>query len=229
MVERRIDLQDAEQQLRTLSAGLLTAQEEERERLARALHGDFSQRLAALALNAGKLEHQLPDSAGGLRDRISGFRHVVESLSEDLGRLAQQLHPTVLEHLGLANTLRAYCDEFSQLRGLPIRYRQRGVPQDLSSEVALCLYRIAQEALANVTLHSRAKRASMALAGAYGRIRMAVWDAGVGFDPGVVEPGLGIIAMRERARLVGGTLSIESRPGNGTRVEVSVALPPHER
>jgi two-component system CheB/CheR fusion protein len=223
LAEKEGALRLSDQQLQMFTASLLTAQEEERERLAGELHDDLNQRLAALAMQAAALE-QSPDSATSVRDQIRGFRLTIEALSEEVRRLAHQLHPTVLEHFGLAKALDSYCEEFSRLKELRIRFRQRDVPEAVPQEVALCLYRIAQEALANVARHSGAKTASVVLAGAAGRIHLAVSDNGVGFDADAARPGLGLVSMRERIRLVGGTLSIKTRPGDGSRIEVSIPL-----
>ncbi len=224
LAESETALRFSDQQLQKFTASLLTAQEEERERLAGELHDDLNQRLAALAIKAGTLEQQLPPDSRILRREIQGFRLAVDQLSEDVRTLAHELHPSVLNHVGLAKALRSYCDEFSKSRDVRIRYRQRDMPDDLSHEVALCLYRVAQEALANVARHSGVKAASVLLAGAGGRVHLAVHDDGVGFDPLTAHAGLGLISMRERVRLVGGTLTIKTHPGQGSRIEASVPL-----
>jgi len=130
----------------------------------------------------------------------------------------------VLQHFGLAKALRSYCAEFSKLKNFHIRWRERNVPGNIPEDIALSLYRVTQEALANAAKHSTAKGASVLLAGAGGRVHLVVTDEGAGFDPSatVEKPGLGLVNIRERVRLIGGTLFIKARPGDGTRIEVSV-------
>lgn len=225
ITEKDKALRASEQELQTLTASLLTAQEEERERLARELHDDLNQHLAALSLNADTLEQRLPD--GGVRDQIRSFRAEVEILSDHIRRLAHQLHPSVLEHFGLPKALRSYCEEFAKFNDLKVRYRDSDLPASVPPDIALCLYRVAQEALSNVAHHSRSKSASVVLAFAAGRIRLVVSDKGAGFDAADARarPGLGLLSMRERLRLVGGSLSIRTKLGEGTRVEASIPLP----
>ena len=213
----------SDQQLRTFSASLLTAQEEERERLAAELHDGLNQRLTSLALKAAALEQQ-PGHSAAVRDQIRDFRQAVETLSDDVRRLAHQLHPSAVEHFGLAKALEAYCKEFSETHQIRIRFRYREIPESIPAETALCLYRAAQECLANVANHARVKTASVLLAGGLGGIHLVVSDAGAGFDVAATPPGLGLVSIRERVRLTGGTLSIKSNPGAGTKIEV--AIPP---
>ena len=175
----------------------------------------------------GALERQLPDSAAAAREEAGGFRHAVETLSEDVRRLAHELHPSLLEHFGLSAALRSYCEEMSKASNIRIRFRQRTMPEAIPDEIALCLYRVAQEALSNVAAHSGARNASVVLAAVNDAIRLAVSDDGAGFDPEATppKPALGLISMRERIRAAGGTLTVESRPGGGSRIEASVPLP----
>ena len=217
-------LKQSELQLQAFSASLLTAQEEERERLAAELHDDLNQRLTVLALKAAELEkHPQPplDVLGQIRD----FRQSVESLSDDVRRLAHQLHPSAIEHFGLAKALESYCKEFSEAHRMRIRYRYRSMPESIPAETALCLYRVAQECLANVAKHSGAASASVLLAGALGGIHLVVSDLGAGFDLGEATAGLGLVSIRERVRLVGGTLSIKTKAGAGAGAKVEVAVP----
>jgi two-component system CheB/CheR fusion protein len=227
LAEKENALRLSEQQLQTLTGSLLTAQEEEKARLAGELHDDLNQRLAALALQAAEFEKQLADGPAGLREKVSGFRQHTEVLADDVRRLAQQLHPSILEHFGLAKALGAYCEEFAATRNLKVRYRHRDVDEKIAPEVALCLYRVAQESLTNVAKHSGAKVASVVLVGSGKDIHMTVDDDGVGFHADTTtESGLGLISMRERLRLVGGRFSIKGKPAGGTRVDVVAPLVP---
>ncbi len=212
------------EELRALAASLLSAQEQERQRVSRELHDDLNQRLAVLAMQVDMLGARLPLSVEELRRELESLARQVAGLSDDVRRMASRLHPSVLEHLGLAAALRSHCEQFSSREGIPIEFEERGVPAELSPEVALCLYRIAQEALHNLARHARARRGSVTLSGSEGGIELSISDDGEGFDPRATRArgGLGLLSMEERARLVGGTLAIRSSPGQGTLVEARV-------
>ena len=221
-------LQRSSQQLRALAAGLLTALEEERRRVSRELHDDLNQKLAMLAVQAESLQQDLPLTPDAVRARIDQLRQGVVSLSDDVRHIAYQLHPSVLDHLGLAVALRLYCEDFSHRHGLRVKFVRRRLPEAVAPEVALCLYRVAQEALGNVAKHSQSARATVALSGPPGSLHLSITDYGVGFDRAAVESrrGLGLISMEERVRLVEGRFSVRSRPGYGTRLDVRIPLAP---
>ena len=218
-------LHRSREELRALAARLIAAQEDERRRVSRELHDDLNQKLAVLALEVEelrKLSHATPDR---IQERVSWLQDRVTELSEDIHRIAYQLPPSLLDHLGLAVALESFADEFSQREGVRIRFAHRNVPESVPQDVASCLYRVAQEALRNVAKHSGATQAQVSLTGADGSLRLAVTDPGVGFDPEVVKGrGLGIVSMEERVRLVNGVISIRSGPGLGTRIEIRVPL-----
>ena len=209
-----------EEELSDLSRRLISAHEDERSRLARELHDDVSQRLAVLAIDAGRLEHAAGDAglAAGLRQVGEGLAR----LSEDVHGLAYRLHPAVLEELGLSEALRASCERLGR-RGEPtIRLDLDEVPADLSKDAALCLFRVAQEALGNVIRHAGARAASVSLQVRDDGLRLAIRDDGVGFDPSSPGPRktLGLASMRERVRLLRGTLDVDAAPGRGTSITV---------
>lgn len=216
----------AEKALRTLSGRLINAQEEERSRIARELHDDLNQRLALLAVQMEQLGQDLPESASGLGERVRRLLAHTAELSSDVHRLSYQLHPSKLDHLGLAAALHTFCDEFGERQEVRIEFTHSGIPKLLPADIALCLYRIAQESLRNVVKHSGAKQARVELSSTGDAIHLRVSDSGVGFDPDLVEgSGLGLTSMRERLRLVRGEISIVSKPAHGTRVEARVPLP----
>jgi signal transduction histidine kinase len=136
------------------------------------------------------------------------------------------LHPSILDDLGLVDALRSECGGFSEREGISVRYVPRDVPPGIPKELALCLYRIAQEGLRNVAKHSGAKEARVSLTATDEGILLSIEDAGVGFSPAHVHGrgGLGLASMEERARLIGGDLSIHSQPGKGTLIEVWAPL-----
>jgi signal transduction histidine kinase len=146
-------------------------------------------------------------------------------LSDDVHALAYQLHPSVLDDLGLSEALKVECEQFSRRESIPAQLTSFEATAELPSEVSVVLFRIAQEALRNAARHSRASQVSLVVTARNGSVGLRVSDDGVGFVPGERRlRSLGHASMRERARLVGGTLEIESAPGRGTTVNVSVPL-----
>jgi len=207
-----------EDELRDLSRRLIGAHEEERALLARELHDDLTQRVAVLAIEAGRAE--LADSDGPQATAMRSVREGLVRLSEDIHTLAYQLHPSVLDELGLVEALRAECERQGRRGRLELSLKLDPLPTEVGREAALCLFRVAQEALNNVARHGGASATSVTLRQMDDGLLLAVRDDGVGFDP--ASPGrgrsLGLASMRERARLVNGTLDIESAPGRGTSV-----------
>lgn len=207
-----------EGELHDLSRRLITAHEEERAMLARELHDDVSQRLAVLAIEAGRAELAAPE--GAQVETLQTVREGLVHLSEDVHSLAYQLHPSVLEELGLAEALRAECERRARQGSLDLSLDLDPLPAVVEPDAALCLFRVAQEALNNVARHAGVREASVTLRPADGGLLLAVCDGGAGFDS--ERPGkgmrLGLASMRERVRLVRGTLDIDSAPGRGTTI-----------
>lgn len=225
--ESEAALQRHREELRALTAGLLTAQEQERKRVSRELHDDLNQKLAMLAVDVEALERRLPASSDDMRSQLRSIGNRVASLSDDVRRVAYGLHPSILEHLGLTVALRCYCKEFAKREAIQVTFRNRKAPESLPQDVALCLYRVAQESLRNVARHSGAKRVVVTLAGVAGGVHLSIKDYGVGFDPRAAKRkgGLGLVSMEERVRLVNGTLAVKAAPGNGTQVDFRIPLP----
>lgn len=214
----------AERTARELSGRLIHAQEMERARLARELHDDITQRLARLAIDAGRAE-SAPARAGA-NERMREVRDGLVRLSEDVHALSYQLHPALLEDMGLTEALRAECSRFSGQESLSLQVKLEPVPESIPRDTGLCLFRVTQEALRNVARHARAQAAMVALRPFEGGLQLAVTDTGIGFDPGQQRhrPSLGLASMRERVRLLGGELDIESAPGRGTNIVAWVPL-----
>ncbi|MCJ7676139.1 MAG: PAS domain-containing protein [Anaerolineales bacterium] len=208
----------AEETLRDLSRRLIRAHEEERALLARELHDDLTQRVAVLAIEVGRAELAAPE--GSQAQAMGSVREGLVRLSEDIHSLAYQLHPSVLEELGLAEALRAECERLGRQGRLDLSVELDPLPAFVGRDAALCLFRVAQEALNNVTRHAGARAASVALRQMNGGLLLAVRDDGVGFDPASpqMRRSLGLASMRERVLLVNGTLDIESAPGRGTEI-----------
>jgi signal transduction histidine kinase len=213
---------------RQLTGRILTAQEDERKRIARELHDDISQRLAAGAIEAGKAERELT-APQPVRAALAGLKDHLIALSDDVHRLSRQLHPAILDDLGLKDALRAECDRVAERGRLAVNFRCGQLPADVPRDLALCVYRIAQEALRNAVKHARADRVDLLLNADLEFLNLEVRDFGSGFDPAAArkEAGLGLASMEERVRLVGGEISISSRSGQGTCIQVRVPLPDH--
>jgi DNA-binding NarL/FixJ family response regulator/two-component sensor histidine kinase len=177
-----------------------------------------TQRLALLAIEVGRAE--LAASEGPQAEAMRSVREGLVRLSEDIHSLAYQLHPSVLEELGLAEALRAECERLGRRCRVDLSVELDPLPEFLGRDAALCLFRVAQEALNNLSRHAGAHAANLTLRQMDGGLLLAVRDDGVGFDPASPGTGmsLGMASMRERVRLVNGTLDIESAAGQGTTV-----------
>jgi PAS domain S-box-containing protein len=212
----------AEQAARELSGRLINAQEDERRRIARDLHDDLSQRLAILSIDLQLWERTQAESRGGLAELASQ----VKELSTEVHKVAHRLHPAKLDQLGLEVAARSWCWDVTQQSGIAVEFAACNVPNQIPRDVSLCLYRILQEALRNVVRHSQATSARAELTGLEDALELVVSDSGRGFDiaAGGVS-GLGLLSMRERVYLVKGSVTVQSRPGAGSRVVVAVPLP----
>ncbi len=215
----------AEETLKFLGSRLIAAQEEERKRIARELHDDLNQRMAVLSIELDQLSQKMQKSLA-LRKRVHKMQLQAQEISSDLHRLSYKLHPSKLDHLGLAAAMKSLCDELSVSGKLRVHFHQSGVPADLPKDVTLCLFRIAQETLRNCVKHSGAESVQLLLTKTDNAIRLSISDNGCGFDTrsDLMDKGLGFISMHERLRLVGGEIKICSQPQRGTRIDVLVPL-----
>lgn len=210
-----------------LNHRLVRAHEEERARLAREIHDDLGQRLAALKL---ELDLVCRDAslAAPVGERLAGASRSTAEIATAVRGLSHGLHPGVLERLGLCASLTALCRQTHALGDLVVRFMGPEIgPPPLPTEVSLGLFRVAQEALANARRHSRAHEVVVTLSLVEAGLRLEVCDDGVGMAlrGGAGMDGLGLLGMRERMHLVGGTLEVASAPGEGTRIEAIVPLP----
>jgi two-component system, NarL family, sensor kinase len=222
---RERSLRQTREQLGDLAAKLLHAQEEERRRIAREMHDDWTQRLAVLGIDLAKLEKQLgnPESALPL---LRMMQEQLVTLSEDVHALSRQLHPAILDDLGLVEALRSECASFTRREEISIAYHPNEIPPSLPKDILLCVYRVAQEALRNIAKHAAVDEACVYLVVTASELVLRVQDGGVGFDSagGRSHPGLGLSSMGERVRLIQGKLSVTSALGKGTTVEARVPL-----
>lgn len=213
---------------------VLAAQEEERRRIARELHDEASQSLTSLMVGLRLLEREA-DHPEAIVNQVVELKSMTDGVLEDLHRLAMDLRPASLDHVGLVAALRQYAEEYSRQHGLAVQFEAVGLNgQRLPPEVETALYRIVQEALINVVRHARATRADVLLERRGERAIAIVEDDGVGFDPetAVQDGRLGLFGMRERAEMLGGSLVVESADGAGTTVFAEVPFVhahPHRR
>ncbi|MGB9007247.1 MAG: PAS domain S-box protein [Candidatus Acidiferrales bacterium] len=224
-----VDITDrklAAESLEELSGRLIAAQDEERTRIARELHDDFSQRLALQGIGLAQLWKKIPESEVAERAKVQELLKGIQEISSDMHSLSHELHSSKLEHVGLAPALKGLCEELSSRFKIEIAFTDHAHSTRIPKDVGLCLFRIAQEALGNVVKHSGAKQSQAELFSTKNEIRLRIVDAGFGFDPDVrnENAGLGLISMRERLRLIGGRLSVQSAPMRGTEILAEVPL-----
>jgi PAS domain S-box-containing protein len=221
-------LRQNQNNLRELTGRLISAQEEERRHLARELHDDLTQRLAVLSIDAGKLEQQLTESPDPVKEKLREMKNQLIAIAGDINNLARQLHPSILDDLGLVRAVESECAAFWKREGVPVDFRHENIPKVVEKKVSLTLYRIIQEGLRNISKHACAVQVSVSLKGFAREIQLSIQDNGIGFDlaEARVTPGLGLSSLRERVRLINGTFSIQSRSGEGTFITVRVPLTP---
>lgn len=227
VVERTAVLRRQQAKLEGLTAKLITAQEEERRRIARELHDDITQRLAALAIDLQRLHAQLPTWDAGHTSRLEELGKSAEQLTTDLQHLAHQLHPSILEHVGLEAAIREHAEEFAARTGLKTEVIVRNMSVPVPIEQATCLYRVLQEGLQNVRKHANATSVLVRLLTTGGGIGLCVHDDGRGFehDREISRPkGLGLTSMEERVRALQGTFRVKTKPGDGTELHAWVPL-----
>jgi PAS domain S-box-containing protein len=220
-------LRHSHERIQHLAGRLIAAQEAERKRVARELHDDVNQKLAALAITLSKMKQGLRP-VDGVHDQITALQRRTAELADDVRRLSHRLHPATMEHVGLVAALKSYCAEFSRNAGIPIEMSVPELLEPVAPDVALCLYRVTQESLRNIGKHSGASEARLTLTESDGSLRLLISDTGAGFDVARERgtKGLGLVSMEERVRLVGGTFLLKSRPGMGTELEVRVPAKP---
>jgi signal transduction histidine kinase len=218
-------LRTSQENYRNLASQLLTAQETERRLISRELHDDLTQRLAALAMEAEMFEQQMPPQGAGAV-RLKEMKDKLVTLSIDVHSLSRRLHPSILDDLGLPDAIASECARFQRQDSIAVNFKAENITEEIPPDVAVCLYRIAQESLRNISRHAEATEVTILLVGKNDSILLTIMDNGNGFDPDRVKgkQGLGLDSMKERASLIGGDFSIKSQPGQGTVIEVLVPL-----
>ncbi len=220
ITERR----NAEGNLSSLSPRLIEAQETERSDVAGELRDDLNQRMALLQIGLAQFDREVPGLSPQARTQLHGLTEIATEIASSIHNLSHRLRPSLLDLLGPVASIERLCRELSDRHNLQIRFVHRGIPEQIPKDVTLCLYRITQEALRNVVKHSGAAEAEVELIGQDDRIELCISDSGVGFSPESAKrtPGLGLISMQERLRLVGGQLSVQSETSRGTRIRVRI-------
>lgn len=220
--QRHIELEANRAELRELTRQLLTVQEDERKRIARELHDDYCQRVTALILDVKMLKKSCQGHASYLAPGLTAMSQKLSDILNDFRTLSHTLLPRNLGDTSLDVPIRQLIKEFSDKAGFQIRFSQESVPANLHTMVMTTIYRLLQESLCNIVKHANAKHVTVSLTGTgHGGVELMVVDDGVGFDPTRAwdgQKGMGIVGMRERLRLVGGTVKLISRPGHGTTV-----------
>jgi PAS domain S-box-containing protein len=215
-----------QKELQALTARLLGLQEAGNKELARELHDDLSQKLAALGMEVSTLLQSSANPLDSLPERVLALSSRINVLATDVHTLSRRLHPAILDELGLEAALKEECAAFSAQAAIPCEVESRRVPAPLPEDISLCLYRVAQESLRNIAKHADAAKVRVVLSGSKDGITLCVEDTGDGFELNEVKGkgGLGLISMEERVRLINGKFTIQSQPGRGTTVEVFVPL-----
>ena len=223
-LEQRQDVLEGHQaEIRALNEQLIKAQEAERIRIAGELHDGVLQQITSVTLRLSKVRNKVQGDSEA-NATVSGLQQQLIKIGTDIRHMSHELHPALLQEAGLPAALSAYCAEFSNVRGFPVSCETDESVKELSPGAALCIYRIAQEALGNAAKYSEAKKVEVRLTRSDGRVCLSVSDDGVGCTPNQIgkSGGLGLINMRERVRQLDGTCEFDREPGHGTTVRVTV-------
>jgi len=225
--ERECELRASSEKIRELAGRIITAQEEERRRISRELHDDVNQQLAALTIMISHIKRKIPVSAEFLKKDLEWLLKHSVGITESVRRMSHELHPSILEHIGLDAALRAFVSECNSLENTNIQINAPETLGTIPKNAAVCLYRIAQESVRNMIKHSGTQHADVTLSVDDELIRLQVTDCGSGFDVKAARTngGLGLASMEERVRLLQGSFRISSQPGCGTTVQAAIPLP----
>src|SRR5271157_3823992 len=223
---KQVQLKRARSAQEQLSGMLINAQEQERSRLAAEIHDDFSQRLAVLSLGLETAAEGIPESLQETNGQMQELINAASEIGADLHTLSHRLHSSTLERLGLAPGVASYCKEFTAQHGTQVAFTHQNVPRFVAPEVALCLFRVVQEALRNAKKHSGAAHARVQLERVDDALHLSISDDGNGFDVKRISDGqgLGLWSMQERVRLAAGRFEIHSDTQKGTLIDVWTPL-----
>jgi signal transduction histidine kinase len=225
--ERRVaaeELKKAHSELQEFTPRLIAAQEQEKQRISRELHDDVGQRLAMLRIGLDLMDQKIPVERSAEHAEIRSLLTQLDELALDVRNMSHQLHSSKLRYLGLRAALNEVCQQLIDQHRVAIHLTANQLPDSLSEQVSLCFYRVAQEALMNAVKHSGTSRVDISLDRKGELLRMCIRDYGIGFDPLFRGTGLGLVAMHERLKMVGGMLRFNSVAGIGTEVEAAVNI-----
>jgi signal transduction histidine kinase len=216
-----------QEHLRRLSHEILSAHEEERKKISRELHDEIGQILTAVNVKLAALRVQSANNATGLEKKIAVTQRLVERSMNTVHRFARQLRPPLLDDLGLIPALRSFMKEFTKRTRIVIHFTAFAEIERLDSDKRTVLFRVVQEALTNVDKHARARSVNVGIVKVRGTVRMDIHDDGRSFSvervlAAVRIQRLGLIGMRERVEMVGGSFTVESAPGKGTTVRAEI-------
>lgn len=219
-------LLQSHRQVRSLAARLISAQESERRRIALQLHDDLSQNIATLGLAISRLKRKLPASREKITTELDTLGQQINDLTAQIRRLSHQLHPAVLEHLGLVAALESQVTEFGHEEQIEVQFSSHLRTEKIPFDVSVCLYRVALEALRNVSRHSGTNCACVSLAQDGDSLTLEVSDSGRGFDVEKARrgSGLGLVSAEERVKLLEGTFEVRSKPESGTTLVARIPL-----
>lgn len=224
--DSREELRQSHNQVRKLLGKLIDAQEAERRRISRELHDDLNQKIATLSMNMSQLKRKLPMPESELVTELDHLRESATTLTNDVRTLSHQLHPAVLEHLGLVTALESYISNFKIEEMIDVKLTADVGAERIPFQISICLYRVALEALRNISRHSGATSAAISLRRFDDVLELQVSDTGKGFNVETFKQGggLGLISVEERLRLLQGVCEIHSAPQRGTTLVVRVPL-----
>lgn len=224
--EQHLRTERAEGEMRRLSQSLVSAQEDERRRLARELHDEIGQMLTALRMELGKAERLRSNGGAGFSASVAECKRIIDTVMESVRALSMGLRPAMLDDFGLGSALDWHGRDFSRRYGVPVFLAIEGDLDGLPEPHRTCVYRIFQEALTNCAKHARAKRVDVRVRGVNGRLYMSISDDGVGLETSERRVGMGLVGIEERVREIQGLVSIRSRPGAGMTLDVEIPVPP---
>jgi signal transduction histidine kinase len=220
------EVAQAREELHRLSARLVQVQEEERRKLSRELHDEVGQSMSALLVELGNLASTLPPENAALNERMQSLKRLAENNVVVLRNLSLLLRPSMLDDLGLTPALKWQAREVARRTGVKIKVHAEDAADDLPDEYRTCIFRVVQEALHNVTRHSKATQVSISVTRNAQGVSVRVQDNGSGFH--TQDKGMGILGMEERVRHLHGSFHVESHPGEGTTIAVHLPLAPAE-